>query len=278
LMYNFNTFPGKKARKKGSFWEQLGIKSRIAQEEQKMQDKLRNVPKERVIFAVREPPFVEKQKRRIKDYQLAERYCGYVSGPDDFAPITEPMSAIWYHPNSFRDLDEMGVPDKVSPCSWITSGIDRTANHQNRLNFIRLLRESGLEFDLYGRGLPDWAKGNGQLLSKWNAMAPYYYNLAIENFAENDWYVSEKLWDSLLAWCLPIYYGGPAADRLLPPGSFLRLPSMDEKGLAYIKEVTATPDAWHEAKDAIAEARQVILHELNLLNWLSKTVKQLSSS
>lgn len=73
--------------------------------------------------------------------------------------------------------------------------------------------------------------------------------------------MSEKLWDSLLGWCLPIYYGGGAADKLLPPGSFLRLPSQDEKGLAYIKEVTST--------DAIAKARQVILHKLNLLEWLS---------
>jgi hypothetical protein len=71
---------------------------------------------------------------------------------------------------------------------------------------------------------------------------------------------------------LPIYYGGPAADKLLPKGSFLRLPSMDEKGLKYIQEVTATPDAWHEAKEAIAEARNIILHELNLLNWLSNYV------
>jgi hypothetical protein len=47
---------------------------------------------------------------------------------------------------------------------------------------------------------------------------------------------------------------------------------LDEKGLAYIKEVTATPDAWHEAKSAIAQARQIILHELNLLNWLSNFV------
>jgi hypothetical protein len=51
---------------------------------------------------------------------------------------------------------------------------------------------------------------------------------------------------------------------------------MDEKGLAYIKEVTSTPDVWHEAKKAIAEARQVILHRLNLLEWLSNYVKNFS--
>lgn len=38
-----------------------------------------------------------------------------------------------------------------------------------------------------------------------------------------------------------------------------RLPSQDKKGLAYIKEITSTLDVWHEAIDAIAEARQIIL-------------------
>ncbi len=65
-----------------------------------------------------------------------------------------------------------------------------------------------------------------------------------------------------------------AADKLMPPGSFLRLPSLDEKGIAYIQEVTATPDAWYAAKDAIAEARQIILNELNLMKWLSKFAAQ----
>ena len=107
-------------------------------------------------------------------------------------------------------------------------------------------------------------------------MAPYYYNLSIENFAENELYATEKLWDALLAWCLPIYYGGSAADKLLPAGSFLRLPSLDEKGLEYVQEVIATPEAWHQAKDAIAEARQIILFKLNLLAWLSDFVEKQS--
>jgi hypothetical protein len=49
---------------------------------------------------------------------------------------------------------------------------------------------------------------------------------------------------------------------------------LDEKGVEFIKEVVATADYWHEAREKIAEARQLILHELNLLNWLSKFVSQ----
>lgn len=242
--------------------------------QQSLATKLRGVSKEQVVALIREPPLQERVESRKRDYQVAQEFCGYISGPDDFAPVPGYMPAIWYHANSFRELNEMAPPDKCCPCSWVTSGVDRTNNHQKRLAFLKLLVSEGLDFDLYGRNLPDWAGSRGRLDNKWHAMAPYYYNLSIENYAENEWYVSEKLWDALLAWCLPIYYGGPAADKLLPPGSFLRLPSMDEKGLQYIREVTATPDAWYEAKEAIAEARQIILHELNLLRWLSDFVEK----
>ncbi|OLP17552.1 glycosyltransferase [Leptolyngbya sp. 'hensonii'] len=242
-----------------------------------VEPQVRGLPAERILYLLREPPLEEVVAKNRRNYEAAAAYCGYISGPDQFAPHPEPMPAIWYHGNAFRELNEMPPPEKVRPLSWITSGIDRTVRHRQRLDFLRLICESGLDCDLYGRNLPDWTKSWGALDKKWHGMAPYTYNLTVENYADNDLYVTEKLWDALLAWCLPIYHGGSAADRLLPPGSFLRLPSLDEKGLAYIREVTATPDAWYEARAAIAEARQIILHKLNLLNWLSEFIQRLSA-
>ncbi|HYW18931.1 MAG TPA: glycosyltransferase family 10 [Nodularia sp. (in: cyanobacteria)] len=271
VMYQFD-FPQPPQPK--SWWD--NIRKREQKTELDIDSLLRGVSKERIIYLLREPPLDEVIENHQRVYQQAQKYCGYVSGPDDFAPHPDYMPAIWYHGNSFRELDEMPPPEKMSPCSWITSGISRTANHRQRLNFLQSLQSSDIKFDLYGRDLPIWANKSGELGNKWHGMAPYYYNLAIENYADNSWYVSEKLWDALLAWSLPIYYGGCAADKLLPPGSFLRLPSLDEKGIAYIREVTATPDAWYAAKDAIAEARQIILHKLNLLNWLSEFVGKFS--
>jgi len=265
LMYQFD-FP--KPQQPAPFWKPWAQKKQSVD----VTSLLRGVALERIIYLMREPPLDKILVQNKANYEAAKKYCGYISGPDEFAPIPEYMPAIWYHNNSFRELNEMGTPEKNQLCCWITSGIDRTENHRRRLAFLQLLRENQVNFDLYGRRLPDWAGGYGTVKNKWNAIAPYYYNLAIENYADNDLYVSEKLWDALLAWCLPIYYGGSAADKLLPPGSFLRLPSLDQKGIDYIKEVTATPDAWYSAKEAIASARQIILHELNLLQWLSNFV------
>lgn len=267
LLYQYD-FPKPQAKQP---WWKLGTNN-TPQKEVIDLERRYGISKERIIFLLREPPLEEVIEKNKINYQLATQHCGYVSGPDDDAPTPDYMPAIWYVGHSFDELASGKIPEKVKPCSWITSGISRTENHRRRLTFLQMLQESEVKFDLYGRRLPQWANSCGVVENKWNAMAPYYYNLAIENYAENDLYVSEKLWDSLLSWCLPIYYGGSAADRLLPKGSFLRLPSMDEKGIAYIKEVTSSLDPWYEAKDKIAEARQIILHELNLLNWLSDFV------
>lgn len=277
LMYNFNQFPVLPQKKFLSL-SYFRHQQSYAQEMQEFQGKLKNLPPEQVIFLWREPPLEEVLPRTINTYDRAKPYCGYISGADDYAPQPDYMPAIWYHSNSFQDLASLPPPTKVKPCSWITSGVSRTANHLRRLDFLRSLQAASvncdISCDIYGLNLPTWVQSQGELKNKWHGMAPYYYNLAIENFADNDWYVSEKLWDALLAWCLPIYYGGSAADKLIPQESFLRLPSLDAQGLAYIEEVTANPDLWQERREAIAEARQIILHKLNLLAWLQEFINK----
>ncbi|MEO1519742.1 MAG: glycosyltransferase family 10 [Cyanobacteria bacterium J06633_2] len=275
LLYQYD-FPLPSTSTRSPLWSFRRNASLQAQkpEQSELDALLQHVPKERIIALTREPPLDEVVEKQKHHYELAQSHCGFVSGPADFAPTPDYMPAIWYVKASFRELDTLDAPLKERRCSWITSGISRTENHRKRLRFMQQLVDSGMNVDLFGRGLPEWANGGGEVSNKWHVMAPYYYNLAIENYADNAWYASEKLWDSLLSWCLPIYYGGSAADALLPEGSFVRLPSLDEAGLAYINDLIATPDAWHERKEAIAEARQVILHKLNLMNWLSDYVNQ----
>lgn len=273
LMYQYNFFVEKPSAPR---W-----RDRLLRQPQKppvpVASVLRGLPPEQVIYLQREPPLAEILHKNQTNYRGAADYCGYISGPDEFAPTPDYMPAIWYVSNSFAELDKGTVPEKVRTCSWITSGISRTENHRQRLRFLHQLQQTaGIELEVFGRNLPATVQTIGELQNKWHGMAPYYYNLAIENYADNEWYVSEKLWDALLCWCLPIYYGGAAIDRLLPPGSFLRLPSLDERGAAYIQEVTSSPEAWYAAKEAIAEARQIILHKLNLLNWLSEFAAQCS--
>jgi len=51
--------------------------------------------------------------------------------------------------------------------------------------------------------------------NKEEIIAKYKFCITMENSNEED-YVSEKLWQSLKAGCLPIYYGAPNIDKFLP--------------------------------------------------------------
>lgn len=159
LLYNFNTFPHQTTLTLPWWKAWRRSKRKVLQIRQQQEEETRSllskVPRERIIFLLREPPLDKVVELHKTFYQAAQEYCGYVSGPDDFAPIPDYMPVIWYHSGSFRELNEMPPPKKTHRCSWITSGISRTVNHIKKLEFLKLLVESDLELDVYGKNWLD---------------------------------------------------------------------------------------------------------------------------
>jgi hypothetical protein len=79
---------------------------------------------------------------------------------------------------------------------------------QERLTHALTGHEQGL-VDIYGKGWPSgYVVGNSREGEWWKSkpaiLANYDYNLAMENCVQ-PYYVTEKLWDSILNGCLPIY-------------------------------------------------------------------------
>lgn len=80
--------------------------------------------------------------------------------------------------------------------------------------------------DVYGKGWPkgvsiedsrdgDWGGSKGKILEKYN------FNLCFENTAAFN-YMTEKIWDSIQNYCLPIYYGkNTNAYEIFPKDSFI---------------------------------------------------------
>ena len=67
--------------------------------------------------------------------------------------------------------------------------------------------------DCYGRGF-------GFIEKKSDAIEPYRYHLAIENY-QNKTYWSEKVTDAWLGHALPFYYGATDLGEHFPPESFI---------------------------------------------------------
>lgn len=79
---------------------------------------------------------------------------------------------------------------------------------------------------VYGKGWPDGISKEDSRAGDWvsrkkELLKPYHFNLSFENTAAYN-YMTEKIWDSIAHYCLPIYYGKHTnAYALFPENSFL---------------------------------------------------------
>lgn len=70
------------------------------------------------------------------------------------------------------------------------------------------------DFDLYGYGWADFPSWRGPVRSKREVLQHYSFSICFEN-AEAPGYITEKIFDSMIAGCVPVYLGAPnVADHL----------------------------------------------------------------
>lgn len=146
---------------------------------------------------------------------------------------------VHFHHHADRSLVgsvKQGKRDKLI-CT-ITSGLSGLPGYEDRRKFIEGLTKTNPDFDLYGRYSKFAAKiksYRGECASKWNTLNNYKFNLVIENSLE-DWYISEKIFDSLICGCFPVYHGSNKVFDILPGDSFYYLPDLGSKSLAKLNE------------------------------------------
>ncbi len=207
-------------------------------------------------------------------FEIAKRNAARVYAPDPRATHPIVLPSMWTLEWDVQSLRAFAPPEKTLPLVSIAAGTPKgkrlIPGHLARLEFYRKLVRAGVPLALFGRGLPDDVKGHGPIACKGHVMRPARFTLAIENYGEGDQYVTEKLWDPLACWSLPIYFGSKAADKLIPPESFIRLPDLGDAGVRTVQETLADPDIWNRRLEAMAEARRSGLGELRLVEWLAR--------
>ena len=163
----------------------------------------------------------------------------------------------------YDSLAQMNMPRKTKLLSVIASNKVITDDHRQRLRFVEQLRNAfGDQIDVFGRGIRE-------LPDKADAIWDYQYHVALEN-DHSPFYMSEKLLDGFLGWSFPFYSGGEYADRVLPSGSFARIDMYDpEKSIAIIRR-HISEYTFQSRMSHIAQARIVVLDELNLFAVLCK--------
>jgi len=224
-----------------------------------IQDKCNeNIPLDKkVIFFGREPKAV-----RFYQYNEPNLFLSFHhENNNTWLPQT------WWLSYSYDYLTNLKITDlkKTKNISVIDSGKQLLLNHKIRVKTITKYAEK-YPIDVYGNinnnPLPARSKESGLL--------DYRYNLCIEN-CNTDYYFSEKIIDPLLAWTMPIYYGCNKISKFLPPGSYIEVNPNDSSCVDQIKDIVSS-DYFEQNIDAIAEARNLILNQYNLLPTLHRAV------
>ncbi|MDA1194380.1 MAG: glycosyltransferase family 10 [Planctomycetota bacterium] len=226
------------------------------------------VERERTSVLFYEPePYVKDEY-----YALARTHARRVYGTDARADEAITLPTVWLVEGDVRDLAASAPPTKSVPLAVVSSGKNFLPGHGPRLSFFERLREAGVPLEVFGRGLPPEVGSRGAVRSKRGVLEPARFALAIENHTGSPGYVTEKLWDALLCWCLPLYYGHPDAPTIVPPESFVRLPDLGAAGVEVVREALANKRLYAERLDAIAEARRAILGEHRMVEWIRRVV------
>jgi hypothetical protein len=160
------------------------------------------------------------------------------------------------------------------PLVIVTGGKSTLPGHVERLEFLRRLRRAGVPIAIYGRNVPEDLRPLGPVADKAEVLRRAHLTLAIENWWADGLYVSEKLWDPLLCWSLPLYFGSRAADAMIPADSFIRLPDLGDAGVEAVRAaLRIAPSLRQERLAAVAEARRRMLGEHRLVAWAVKQIE-----
>jgi hypothetical protein len=219
------------------------------------------------VWAVFQDPFVF----RIHDWmidnhqQFKKVFTHHIFNNDKKYVAHYPMLA-WYIDKSYDELKALGVPEKTKNISWITSNKSLYPGHRERMGFIEFIQQSGLDIDIYGKGIRP-------IDDKWDGQAPYKYSLVVENSSSPD-YWTEKLADSYLAYCLPIYYGCTNIDDYFPSDAYIRIDIHKPEEALRIIQNAINNNEWEKRLDAIKKSRELVLDTYNFFPYIANLMKQ----
>lgn len=125
---------------------------------------------------------------------------------------------------SWAEYDLMAAPKKKTKTALAAAFISNCGGHNFRLEAITKLRDFGISIDSYGGCL----RNQDGHVEKLDTLRNYKFSLAFENSNEED-YVTEKFWQSLVAGSIPVVIGAPNIYNFAPSqNSILYIPGVSE--------------------------------------------------
>jgi len=185
---------------------------------------------------------------------------------------------IKYDYDYLKALQPTHKPKKLA---CIMSNADTQEYHKKRLNWLeRVTNKKDLAFDLYGRlnprtdSIKEYYKGpcgsydargsassggNDHMSGKEPIYEQHQYMLEFDATGAN--YFSERIFDCLLLWSMPIYWGGSNLHKYIPKESFHYL-NIESDGEDVMQIINS--GSYEKNLDAIKNARTILLDHLQI--------------
>ena len=167
----------------------------------------------------------------------------------DVTMTHETGSHVWrpYLPSStwWEAVRNGPRPSKTesAPAAHFQSAAD---DRSGRIAFASELARH-IEIDSYGRHNPTRLIKGPDLgrQTKIETIARYRFCLALENSISPD-YVTEKIFDPLMAGTIPVYLGAPNVDEFMPANSFINASAFSSPAelASYLRHLVETPHAY----------------------------------
>ena len=168
----------------------------------------------------------------------------------DYSSTSRYHVTTWWLTKTYDELTNLKYNTKKYDVSAISS-----LKHKHRCDFINGLFMEDNNIDVYG----DINGRHVPIELRDNVFLKYSKSICIENCSYSN-YFTEKIVDSILAWCLPIYWGCPNINEFLPDGSYRVVDLYDIKTAI---DIINEPVSDTEIK-AMSEARDLILNKYNI--------------
>ncbi len=228
-------------------------------------------PKENTILVTSEPPTIKIYTRPYVSqfaYVLSTHLPCYLPHRNR---VHAPGCLLWMADYDFSAMRALPEFEKTKLISTVCSAKQQKHTlHNDRYRATRYIAERMPEMDWYGRGVRELAK-------KYDALSPYKYHLAAENYVgAHHW--TDKISDPILGLCLTFYAGDPRLDEEFPAESFIPVPLDDHEATLTIMREAIRNNEYEKRLPALREARRLLVQKYNLFSQVARLVTEESAA
>jgi Glycosyltransferase family 10 (fucosyltransferase) C-term len=247
----------------------------------------RPFPAERTLFFGQHPKGVT---RSYRDFKGIRQLASYPL--DDYLNPGE-----WWIPYDYDTLIKMDPPKKEKNvcCCVAYHKNDEREMYRRRIYFMRHFAKKSTNIDLYGRPEEDFRQDNelsaiyrgcigkntfdpkiGEHFLGKEVVGDYRYSIEFD-VGKTINYISERVYDAMLLWTMPIYFGSTNVEKFLPENSFRYVDIdnwQDENEIQKTIDIINS-DFREQHIDDIAQARDLMLNKYQSVAYAYEKIKSL---